>query len=575
LLEAWQFSSHQPACKGPTLPERYLGRSLGKYSVTRLLGAGAFAWVYEAIDRDLEIPVALKILRPEYAGVAGAEANFRREATTAARLRHPNIVTIRDVGTADGAVFVAMDLLPLSLARRLEVLPRLPETEVVRFALDVAAALSIAHADGIVHRDIKPDNVLIGSNGQSVVADFGLAAAFAGRAHDNLSQSPTNQVLGTPHYFSPEQARGLDVDGRADLYALGVTCYRAATGRLPFEGDDWYAVARQHIEDAPLPPRALIPELTEGFEAIVLQLLAKHPEQRFSSATQLVDALLALPTAPTGRGMSLIPTAVTQVAAPYVQRALAPARPNWPKRVGVSALGIALLAVAALFALPVKNDYSLQSLLNRPNSNRAPVVGSHDSVPAARPDSVKSGTEKAAVVVAAAPAVKRPPKPTSNSNAAKAHIELTANDSAVLWVNDVRQGRGRYVGEYLIGRPVHLRAALEGSQVECTSARRDTAITFTSAQQALIELAVEPCGVLALTIKSQDADYTLTATDFNATVTGRYTGKTIPLVLRNGTYILTVRADRCTQYTNDTIHILRRPATARDTVARVVSPLCG
>jgi serine/threonine protein kinase len=171
------------------VPDRYLGRQIGKYRVIRLLGAGAFAWVYEAVDRDLEIPVALKILRPEFAGQSDAEARFRREASTAARLRHPNIVTVRDVGQVDSASFVAMDLLPLSLARRLELLTRLPEPDVVRLGLDVAAALAVAHAGGVVHRDIKPDNILIGTQGEGRRCRLRARARARRRRRDPQRQS--------------------------------------------------------------------------------------------------------------------------------------------------------------------------------------------------------------------------------------------------------------------------------------------------------------------------------------------------------------------------------------------------
>ena len=198
------------------MPDRYLGQTLGKYRVTRLLGAGAYAWVYEAIDQDLDIPVALKILRPEFAGQNDSDVRFRREAATAARLRHRNIVTVRDVGQIDHTAFVVMDWYPLTLGRRLVAAGRLPESECVRIGLDVAAALAIAHAGGVVHRDIKPDNILISREGDAVVADFGLARALTGALAGATALSATNRILGTPHYFSPEQARGHEVDGRND-----------------------------------------------------------------------------------------------------------------------------------------------------------------------------------------------------------------------------------------------------------------------------------------------------------------------------------------------------------------------
>jgi serine/threonine-protein kinase len=291
------------------VPERFLGQTLGgRYRLTRLLGTGAYAWVYEAVDTELEIPVAVKVLRPEHTGNEVSEARFRREATTAARLRHPNIITVRDVGRTDDVTWVAMDLVPLNLARRLQVMPYLPETDVVRVGLEVAAALAVAHADNVIHRDIKPDNILIGTTGEAIVCDFGLARALTSGA----DLSATNQVLGTPHYFSPEQAKGDPLDGRSDLYALGVTLYRAATGKLPFEGDDWYVVARQHVDVAPLPPRKHVPAISGAFEGILLKLMAKKPEDRFPSATALSDALSRLPSAPsTGSRLAITPGGTT------------------------------------------------------------------------------------------------------------------------------------------------------------------------------------------------------------------------------------------------------------------------
>jgi serine/threonine protein kinase len=570
LLEAWQFSSLQPACKGPPLPERYLGRSLGKYQVTRLLGAGAFAWVYEAIDRDLEIPVALKILRPEFAGVPGAEARFRKEATTAARLRHPNIVTVRDVGTAEGTVFVAMDLLPLSLARRLDVLPRLPETEVVRFALDVAAALSIAHADGVVHRDIKPDNVLLGPNGEAVVADFGLAGAFTDSTGD-ISGTPANEVLGTPHYFSPEQARGLDMDGRADLYALGVMCYRASTGRLPFEGDDWYAVARQHIEDAPIPPRSIVPELTEGFEAIVLKLMAKEPDKRFASATQLADALLVLPTAPTGRSMALMSNAVTQIASPYALSLAVPLKRTFAKRATYTVIALALLAAVGVYALPSTGPFSLQSLFQRTTSTIAVAPRIDTLVLNPTQDSVIPHRDTLPSVIEP---VLLPKHAASPPKVAKAHVDVSTSDSAQLWVNDVLMEKNQWTGDLLLGQKQHFRALLRGNPDGCTSARRDTVVTFTAVRAESMSLDVQPCGVLLLTIKSQDADYTLTGRDFEASVSGTYTGEPVPIVLRVGRYALRVRKERCTTYEDDSVQVVHGVQKG-DTLSRTVAPLCN
>ncbi|NUQ19531.1 MAG: serine/threonine protein kinase, partial [Gemmatimonadaceae bacterium] len=259
------------------MPERFLGRTLGRFRVDAIIGAGGFAWVYKAYDPELDIPVALKILKPQYAGDEKFEQRFRREASTAAKLRHPNIIKIYAVGREEDAVFFAMDYLPQGLADRLNVMTQLPEPMLIRMAIDVASALGFAHREGVIHRDIKTDNILFDEHGNAIVADFGIARAVA----THTDSTGTNMVVGTPQYFSPEQARGLQLDGRADIYSLGVTLFKAATGQLPFQGTDWYEIARQHVEDKPPKPRSINPQLSREMEDVILQCLEKDPNDRF------------------------------------------------------------------------------------------------------------------------------------------------------------------------------------------------------------------------------------------------------------------------------------------------------
>ena len=532
--------------------------------------------MYEAVDLDLEVPVALKVIRPEYAGKPLAEARFRREATTAARLRHPNIIFIRDVGEAEGTVFVAMDLLPLSLARRLEVFPRLPETEVVRLALEVAAALSIAHADGVVHRDIKPDNVMLGSHGEAIVADFGLAGAFAKDPERNeLAADDPGKVMGTPHYFSPEQARGLDLDGRSDLYSLGVMCYRAATGALPFEGDDWYTVARQHVEDTPVPPRMLVPELTEGFEAILLRLLAKNPEHRFTSATQLADALLALPTAPASRSVGVNPSSasVTQVAFPYLYSAVG--RRSWKRNALVGALAITLTAVVALFASPMLNQLRRGTSISSEGVPATPVP--LDTTLPTKPDSLLTSS---AAITSPTVVTKPPVKPAIATRAAiapmRVNVTVTVPDSAVLRVNDEpkQKQNGTWQGYLATGRSQHFVARHERAMPGCKSAQVDTVIVFNSAE-ANVELDVAPCSVLLLSVKNtNNAVYTITGIGFPFSKTDKFVGTPLPIVLRNGEYELLVTAEKCNNWTDKKLIIARDSATGSDTVRKSVPADC-
>jgi serine/threonine-protein kinase len=269
------------------VPERYLGSTLGKYRIDALIGTGGFAWVYKAFDPELEIPVALKVLKPQFGGDADFVTRFKREASVAAKLRHPNIVKIYTIGREGDAVYFAMDYLPTGLADKLETMDHLSEEAVIQIGMDVSRALGFAHREGVIHRDIKVDNIMFDEHGNAVVADFGIARALTGYTN----QTGTGMVVGTPQYFAPEQARAKPLDGRADIYSLGVTLYRAATGRLPFVGDDWYEVARQHVEDAPAPPRSLNPRITAEFETILLRCLAKRPDDRPTTGEQLLDEL--------------------------------------------------------------------------------------------------------------------------------------------------------------------------------------------------------------------------------------------------------------------------------------------
>ena len=534
------------------MPDRYLGQIISKYQVTRLLGSGAFSWVYEAIDQDLEIPVALKILRPEFSGQDLAEARFRREAATAARLRHRNIVTVRDVGQVDGTVFVAMDLHPLTLGRRLALAGRLPEAECIRIGADVAAALAIAHAGGVIHRDIKPDNILLGTEGEAVVADFGLARALAGAP----SLSATNQVMGTPHYFSPEQARGQEIDGRSDLYALGVTLYRAATGHLPFEGDDWYAVAKHHIETAPVPPRTFAPELSPEFEAIILRLLAKQPEQRYQSATQLLDALGALAGAPERGGFTPRLGSHTVDAFPAVRAST--------RRSAVVAALVVMGAAVTWFllrdrpspllpggsapgdsaALSAARPSGIEPLADSALGTRVGPLGdsaASRSTPAAAGDSVRSVA---------------PTRPTRTATVRTARLEISAPDSARIYVDNRLVGTGRYSGEFTAGAKLVVRAVLANAATSCTTAVRDTALTLKAGDRVGLSLPVRGCAVVSYDVTPRDARVTFTPLDGGPTVELR-ADSARALSLPEGRYEVRIQAPRCVMGT-DTLQVALR-----------------
>ena len=202
----------------------------------------------------------------------------------------PTFIKIFAVGKDSEAVYFAMDFLPQGLPDRLEVLNRLPDSVLIRIGIDVGSALGFAHREGVVHRDIKVDNILFDEHGNAIVADFGIARAVS----NYVQETGTNMVVGTPQYFSPEQARGLPLDGRSDIYSLGVTLYRAATGVLPFVGDDWYDIARQHVEERAVRARKHNPQLGRDLEAVIMRCLEKNPDARYQTGEALCQALAAL-----------------------------------------------------------------------------------------------------------------------------------------------------------------------------------------------------------------------------------------------------------------------------------------
>ena len=271
----------------PREAEELVGRDIGPYAVRGVLGGGGFAWVVAATREGWEGEIALKILKPRFAQDRQFTTRFLNESAVAGELRHPNIIRILDVGQHAEIPYFAMPRLQRSLAEWLEAEPVLPERAVARTARDIALALAFAHQTGVIHRDIKTNNILLDATGDAVLTDFGIARTVAGY----VSSTGKQMTIGTPHYISPEQARGQALDGRTDLYALGVTMYRAATGQLPFRADDWYELARLHVEEPPTPPREIRPGISRAFEKIVLTCLAKDREQRYPTARELAEDL--------------------------------------------------------------------------------------------------------------------------------------------------------------------------------------------------------------------------------------------------------------------------------------------
>ena len=336
-----------------------------RYEILRQVARGGMAEVYLARDQLLDRRVALKVLFPELSVDQAFVERFRREAQAAANLSHPNIVSVYDWGEEEDTYFIVMEYVdgrPLSAIIRSQG-PLLAD-RAASIGADVAAALAFAHRNGVIHRDVKPGNVLLDVNDHVKVTDFGIARAA--NTQENLTQ--TGAVMGTATYFSPEQAQGYGVDPRSDVYSLGVVLYEMVTGKPPFAGDNPVTIAYKHVREQPVPPRQVNPAIPAAFESIVLQAMAKDPDDRYASAEELRADLVRYQQGRTVQAQPVVvppppPTDATVVQPASRERATTinragpaavAAEPVAPRRTGVYVLllfGMLAALVVLLFLL--------------------------------------------------------------------------------------------------------------------------------------------------------------------------------------------------------------------------------
>jgi eukaryotic-like serine/threonine-protein kinase len=295
-----------------------------RYELGRVLGSGGMAQVFLAYDRTLDREVAVKVLSERYASDPAFVERFRREASAAAGLNHPNIVSVFDRGETDGSYYIVMELLRgPDLKQIIRQRGPLNAVESIDYALQILAALGAAHRRDVIHRDVKPQNVMVADDGHLKVTDFGIA-----RAGDESGMTEVGSVIGTAQYLSPEQARGEEVTSASDCYSLGIVLYEMLTGRVPFDADKPVAVAMKQINELPEPPRTIRPEVPESLNRVVMRALQKRPSARYRTTDEFAQALHEVRHELTGEG-----SGSTQVmAAPAGATRAMPTMPTVPVR---------------------------------------------------------------------------------------------------------------------------------------------------------------------------------------------------------------------------------------------------
>ncbi|MEA2652786.1 MAG: eukaryotic-like serine/threonine-protein kinase [Chloroflexota bacterium] len=402
----------------PPPPTTASGRLVGeRYRLAEVIGSGGMATIHRAFDTLLGRTVAVKLLRREVMADADIAMRFRREALAATVLRHPNIVACLETGTDDGQPYLVMELIEgEDLSARLKRVGRLAPTEAARIGLDVARALGVAHTRGIIHRDIKPGNILLARDGRAMVTDFGIA-----RLASDAEGAVPGTTLGSVHYFSPEQAKGETTTGASDIYGLGLVLYECLTGRRAWSGETTAELAAIRIGAAAPSPRAVQPDVPAALEAIVVRALDPDPNRRFANGTAMAAALASIvsrpdPMSPTDSiDTGVLAAGAAALAgggsAPAMRpdgtaAASSPMRPAMVRR-PPRAIGAPLLVLVTVLAL-VGGALMVAAASGRDDAARLAIASpSHRPVPSSAP------TARPTATATPAPTPTRTPKPTA------------------------------------------------------------------------------------------------------------------------------------------------------------------
>lgn len=394
------------------MAQRKEGATLGPYRIIEQVGMGGMATVYKAFQPSMERYIALKVLPAHYARDPKFVQRFVHEARTIAKLEHRNILPVHDFGEENGVTYLAMRYLDSGTLKDVLALGRLTYGDAARILEQTCAALGYAHQQGVVHRDVKPANVLIDNDGGVYLTDFGIAKVL----ESNLQLTETGAAIGTPAYMAPEQSLGRKVDGRTDIYALGIILYEMLLGRLPYQADTPMAVALAHIHE-PLPlPREINPSIPEPIEAVILRALAKEPDDRYQQASQLAEAFnhaiaeanidradsvlagLAVEARKVRAGHSIpLKDIPPDTLPPVVQPSPPAARKSMPVWMGAALAGalVLIVALAATGMLRPRGDEGTQTAARTPAVAATETVAAEEvaPLPEATPTEVPAAQE--------------------------------------------------------------------------------------------------------------------------------------------------------------------------------------